>query len=188
MRQFLLNLFVFLKRIAQLLISRSRDVYHRLIEQDEETSWLLGLVAFAVFEERRIEWMRHFEEQNNIEPTEDEIKNWYEQQPDAALLLARGDAENALQLYAQEVEEEMLERHRRDIESEVIVSEIRSIKNLWADFGINVAGGLVSAFIFAIILTILAFIVFADTSPVNLGKWIGNNESEAIENGEKINQ
>jgi hypothetical protein len=184
MRQFFLNLFVRQKRIAQLKMSRSRDVYLRLVEEDEKTSWLLGLVAFAVFEQRRMEWMQHFEEQNKTVPTEDEIKNWYEQQPDAALLLAKGDAENALQVYAQEVEEVMVERHRKDIEGEVIVSEIRSLKNLWADFGINVAGGFVSALLFAVFLTTLAFIVFADTSPINLGKLIGINESETIENGE----
>ena len=165
-------------------MSRSRDVYLRLVEEDEETSWLFGLVAFAVFEERRMEWMQHFEEQNEIGPTGDEIKNWYEQQPDAALVLAKADAEKVMQLYAEEVEEVMMERHRKDIENDVIVREIHSLRNLWADFGINVAGGLVSALLFAAILTTLAFTVFADTSPVNLGKWIGITESEVIENGE----
>jgi hypothetical protein len=165
-----------------------KGVYRSLVEQEEETSWLLGLVAFAVFEERRIEWMQHFEEQNKKVPTADEIQNWYEQQPDGALLRAKGDAEGVLQVYAQDVEEEILVSHRGVIESEVIVSEIRSLKRPWAEFGINVGAGFVSAFLFAAILTAFAFIVFADTSPVDLRKFIGNNESETIQNGKKINK
>jgi len=173
---------------AELPISNSRDVYRSLVEEDEETSWLYGLVAFAVLEERRIEWMQHFEEQNGKVPTTDEIKNWYEQQPDGTLLRAKGDAEHALQLYAQEVEEEILASERRVIQNEVIVSEIRSLKRPWEDFGINLAAGFFSALLFAAVLTIVAFIVFADNSPVNFGKWIGNKESGMIENGEKIDK
>ena len=146
------------------------------------------MVAFAVIEERRIEWMQHFEEQNGKVPTADEIQDWYEQQPDGTLQRATGDAENILQAYAQELEEEIIESERRVIENEVIVSEIRSLRRPWANFGINVAAGLLSALLFAAVLTILAFIVFADSSPVDLGKWIGNKENGMTENGKKTDQ
>jgi hypothetical protein len=39
------------------------DIYKKLVEDSNE-NWLYGLVAFAIVEEQRIEWMRHFEECN----------------------------------------------------------------------------------------------------------------------------
>jgi hypothetical protein len=58
----------------------SQDIYSELVEKSEQ-NWLLGLVAFAIVEEQRIEWMRHFEITNNRPPSDDEVRAWYQQQP-----------------------------------------------------------------------------------------------------------
>lgn len=42
--------------------SGSPDIYRELVEDSKE-NWLYGLVAFAVVEEQRIEWMKHYESQ-----------------------------------------------------------------------------------------------------------------------------
>ncbi len=76
-------------------ISSSEDVYRQLVEESDE-DWLYGLVAFAVVEEQRIEWMKHFEEHNGRAPSTVDIQHWYEQQPEGVLLRAKGDSENAL--------------------------------------------------------------------------------------------
>ncbi|WP_109314310.1 hypothetical protein [Pseudovibrio ascidiaceicola] len=169
------------------MISNSKDVYKHLVE-DSDVSWLLGLLAFAVIEERRIEWMAHQEQRNGEAVTEDEIRGWYEQQPENNLFRAKAEAENALQIYAQELEEEILDAERANIEEEMIINEVRSIRRPLADFGLSVAAGFVSAFIFAVLLTALAIIIYWDASPVDVGRFLNVDMSERVENGEKTSK
>ncbi len=161
------------------LISNSNDVYRRLIEEAHE-SWLYGLVAYAVVEEQRIEWMEHYENNNGHPPDSGEIQHWYEQQPENVLLSPKGKAENALQGYADEVLEEVEHSIRSEVSEGVIISEIRLATKFWPQFGINVAAGFASALPFAAVLTILAFIVLTDPSPVKFGaRFIGNSAGES---------
>lgn len=169
-------------------IADSRDVFRNLVEDAKDTHWLLGLVAFARFEERRIEWMQHFEELNDRLPSSDEVEQWYLSQPDGTLLRAKGDAENALQAYAAEIAEEILDEHYQSIENEVIVSEIRSLKRPWADFGVSVAAGFISAFLFAAVLTILAIIVFTDASPNDIANWLDSDQNGVVEDGKESHE
>ena len=148
--------------------SGPEEIYKELV-QDSEESWLYGLVAFAVIEEQRIEWMKHQESNNGSLPTADEIKNWYEQQPESVLLKAKGTAENALKVYSDEVVDLVLEDQHREVEEGIIVSEIRGLKAFWPQFGVNLAGGFVSALLFALFLAIMAFFIIYDTSPVQIG-------------------
>lgn len=154
------------------------DVYRRMVEEADE-SWLLGLLAFAIVEEQRIEWMKHFAEHNGRSPTEVEVRNWYEQQPEGVLRRATGEAENALQLFADDVLQEILEVERRRVADGMIVNEIRLARRFWPQFGISAAGGFVSALVFAAVLAILAFVVWQDPSPVQIGRdAIGNTTEE----------
>ena len=42
------------------LFSGPVDIYEELVEkQPDDEEWLLGLVAFAVIEEQKIEWIKH---------------------------------------------------------------------------------------------------------------------------------
>lgn len=147
----------------------AHDIYRELVDESKE-SWLLGLVAFAVIEEQRVEWMRHYENSHGTLPSAEQVQAWYEQQPPGTLLRAKGTAENALLAYSEEVSAELDQEHRKEIENGIIVGEIRELKQFWPQFGVNVAGGLASALLFAAILTVVAFLVFNDTSPVELVK------------------
>lgn len=147
----------------------SADVYRELVEDSKE-NWLYGLVAFAVVEEQRIEWMKHYEIQNGRVPNDAEIKSWYEQQPDGVLLRAKGTAESALQAYSAEVLEVANGDIRKELEESVIVSEIKKIGSFWPQFGVNLAGGFCSALLFAAFLIVMAFLILNDTSPVEIGK------------------
>lgn len=149
--------------------SGSADIYRELVEDSKE-NWLYGLVAFAIVEEQRIEWMKHHEVQNGRMPDDAEIKKWYEQQPEGVLLRAKGTAENALQAFTSEVLEVADGDARKEIEESVIVGEIRKLGSFWPQFGVNLAGGFVSALLFAAFLIVMAYLVLNDTSPVEIGK------------------
>lgn len=159
----------------------AQDTYRELVEESKQ-SWLLGLVAFAVIEEQRIEWMRHYEESHGALPNAEQVQGWYEQQPPGALLRARGTAENALLAYSEEVSAELDAEYRKEIENGIVVAEIREIKQFWPQFGVNVAGGFASALLFAAILTVFAFLVFNDTSPVEMVKKT-NETTLGVDNG-----
>lgn len=155
--------------------SGSKDIYSELVEHSDQ-SWLLGLVAFAIVEEQRIEWMRHYEEANQKAPSDDEIRAWYKQQPSSVLLRAKGTAENALQAYSEEVLAEVYEQQQREVREGVIVEEIRELKKFWPQFGVNLAGGFASSLLFAAVLTVLAFVVFSDPSPIAIGSQLSGKK------------
>lgn len=147
----------------------AQDIYRELVDDSKE-SWLLGLVAFAVFEEQRIEWMRHYERSHGALPNADQVQSWYEQQPPGAVLRAKGTAENALLAYSGEVSAELDSEYRKEIENGIVVGEIRELKRFWPQFGANVAAGVLSTLLFSAFLTVVAFLVFNDTSPVDMVK------------------
>lgn len=155
----------------------SADIYKELVEDSNE-NWLYGLVAFAIVEEQRIEWMRHFEECNDRPPDENDVKNWYKQQPSSVILRAKGTAENALQVYSGEVVDAALDEKRREIEEGIVVAEIRESRRFWPQFGVNFIGGLTSAIVFAALLILAAFFVLKDTSPTQIGIQLRNNIEE----------
>lgn len=163
--------------------SGSEEIYRELVEESEE-SWLYGLTAFAIIEEQRIEWMRHFERNHGKLPEPDQVRDWYEQQPPTVLLRAKGMAESALQTYSEEVNELLIEEQRREVEQGIVVGEIKDLKRFWPQFGVNVAGGFASALLFAALLVLLTFSVLSDTSPVEIAKQL-RSDTEAVENGQE---
>lgn len=159
------------------------DIYDELVG-DKNTSWLLGLVAFAVVEEQKIEWIKHYSSINGCSPSSDLVQNWYVQLPPGALLRAKGTAENALLIYSSEVVEEVLEQTRKEIETSVIANEIRDLKRFWPQFGVNLAGGFISSLLFALVLVALALILFNSPSPTDIAQRI-HSPMEVKTHGEK---
>lgn len=145
------------------------DIYKELVEESEE-NWLYGLVAFAVIEEQRIEWMKHFNKSQGSLPDFDQIRGWYEQQPSSTLLRAKGTAESALQTYSADVIETALEDYKTEIQESIVVSKIDDLKRFWPQFGISLAGGFAGATLFAAFVIVVAFFVLNDTSPVTIGE------------------
>jgi hypothetical protein len=153
--------------------SNSEEIYNELVENSDE-DWLYGLVSFAIFEEQRIEWAKHFTTHNDRPPNEQEIQSWYAQQPRSVLVKAKGTAEKALQDFTAEAFDSYIESQTRGIEEGIIVSEIKSINKFWPQFGVNVAGGFVSAMIFTALLIIFAVFVLNDASPGSISDHISN--------------
>lgn len=151
------------------------DVYAELVDkQPVNEDWLLGLVAFAVIEEQRVEWVRHHSENNSGPPTDADVRNWYLQLPSGALLRAKDTAEARLTDYAKVAIEMYMGDFQKETEEGIIVGEIREMKKFWPQFGVNLAGGFVSALLFAALLTLVAFFVLNDTSPVEIGQNLSN--------------
>lgn len=146
-----------------------RQVYDELVEKSD-VSWLLGLLACAVVEEQRIEWEKHFAQRERRELSDEEVRGWYRELPAAQLLRARGDAENALRVYAAQVWDEFRERERDSVRDGVIVEEIRLSRRFWPQFGIGIASGIVSSLVFALMLLALLTIVQKDPSPIGIGR------------------
>lgn len=159
------------------------DIYDELVG-DEETNWLLGLVAFAVVEEQKIEWIKHHSSLSGNTPTSEQVKNWYEELPSGAVLRAKGTAENALSVYSTEVVEEVLEDTRKEIEESVLSNEIRELKRFWPQFGVNLAGGFISSILFALLLVAIALILFKSPSLIDIAKEI-SSPSEVLAHGQK---
>ena len=147
--------------------SSSNDVYKYLVDDSDE-AWIFGLTAFAIFEQSRIEWERHFEQRKDRPPTPEEVGDWYEQHAEASLIRAKGDAENALIQYSNATVEEALLVETERIRDDVIVSEIRLGRRFWPQFGVNLAGSVTGALLFAAILVILYLFVLTDPSALDL--------------------
>nr|VFJ46046.1 MAG: hypothetical protein BECKFM1743A_GA0114220_100326 [Candidatus Kentron sp. FM]VFJ73065.1 MAG: hypothetical protein BECKFM1743C_GA0114222_106985 [Candidatus Kentron sp. FM]VFK06431.1 MAG: hypothetical protein BECKFM1743B_GA0114221_100178 [Candidatus Kentron sp. FM] len=174
-------------KIVTTKFSTSDDIYRELVQESAE-SWLYGLVAFAIIEERRIDWTRHYEDTNGRPPNSDEIRSWYEQQPESELLRAKGEAENALREYSDEVIQSNIEEYGEEIKEDIIVCEIKKLGRFWPQFGVNLAGGVTSAVLFAVLLIAFAFFVLNDISPVQIGVQVGENpkgEVEVIDDGKQ---
>jgi hypothetical protein len=155
------------------------DIYKELVEDvPEDEEWLLGLVAFGVIEEQKIEWMKHHAENNGGLPTDEQIKNWYRQQPSGVLLRAKDTAEARLTNYAQNAIATYMTDFEKDTVEGIVVQEIRDIKKFWPQFEVNLAGGFASAILFAALLTLIAFFVLNETSPVEIGAKIGTPNEE----------
>ena len=156
--------------------SGPEDIYNKLVENSpDDKEPLLGLVAFAVVEEQKIEWMKHQQETNGQPPSTENIENWYKQQPPGVLLRAKETADTKLRAFGEKEIDSYREQWQDQIEEGIVVGEIRSIKwKFWPQFGVNIAGGFASALIFAALLALVAFFVFNDSSPVDIGAKLGH--------------
>ena len=148
------------------------DIYKALVQNPKE-GWLHGLVAFAIIEEQRIEWIQHRKKLSGAEPSPEEVQPWYEQLPEGALQRAKSEAERALQVYSEDVFDETYDaevaEQVEDFKKSLIVAEIRKLGHFWPQFGVNVIGGFVGALVLAVFLAVVAFLVTYDDSPAAIG-------------------
>lgn len=150
------------------------DIYVALVDNvPEDEEWLLGLLAFAIVEEQKIEWMKHHAENNGGLPPDEEVKRWYQQQPEGVLLRAKDTARSRLTDYAQESINTFLVDFGKETKEGIIVKEIRELKRFWPQLGINIVGGIASSLIFAALLVLMAFLILNDSSPITIGAKLG---------------
>ena len=157
------------------------DIYEALVDNaPEDEEWLLSLVAFSVVEEQKIEWIRHYRENHDSMPTNEEIERWYRHQPEGVLLRAKDTATARLASYAQNTIATYAADYEKEVLENILVDEIRSTKKFWPQFGVNLAGGFASALLFAGLLALVAFFVLNDSSPRDIMSKISNHNEEVI--------
>jgi hypothetical protein len=139
------------------------DIYRELVDESDK-NWLLGLLAFAVVEEQRIEWGRHRLEMTGAAPTAAEVQGWYEAQPQSTLTRAKAEAESALQTYGEQAVEEFDDAYRKEIAQGIVVSEIQKLGRVGPQLGMNVLGGVIGSVAFTALLIVIAFFVLNEPS------------------------
>jgi hypothetical protein len=115
-------------------------------------------------EEQRMDWMRHSANATGAVPTAIDIRAWYQSQPASTLLKAKAEAEAALKNYGARSVDAFDDAYRKDVAQGIIVSEIQKLGRWLPQFGVNVAGGLVSSLVFSVILVALALFVMKGPS------------------------
>ena len=68
---------------------------------------------------------------------------------------------------------------QNEVEEGIVVAAIRDSRAFWPQFGVNVAGGFVSALLFAALLAVVAFLVISDISPGEIGSELRNQVEES---------
>lgn len=132
--------------------SEAHKTYAELVENAAAS--LLGLVTFAILENERAKHKQG-------------IAAWYGGKSREDLARAKHDAEERLRNFAQKSAAKV---SQRVAEGETrVVKEIRKARRFWPQFGLNLAANLA----FAILLALIALLVYLDPSPVELAKnWL----------------
>lgn len=160
-------------------VSNSFDVYQEFIQRDPNGLWVSAMCAFAVVEGQRFEWMLHYEDQHGIAPSDEEIKRWYRELPDIALINAKEKADREVTVYTEEVEKNMLQH--------VLVNEVKSLKKRWYHFPLSVWASFLGTFLFSISLVLFIIFVKSDTSPEAL-RSLFVNEVKEQKHGQETNK
>lgn len=158
------------------VLRSAEDVYETLVETSDD-AWIFGLVAFAILEEERIEWLNHYSKRFGTLPSRKEAMAWYEQlPPETTLVRIKAKAEQSLQAYSDRVLEQVREEERAEVRESVLVSEIRMGRRLLPQFATGVIASVFGSIIFAALLIGAAYLVFSDTSPVEIGRALSDGE------------
>ncbi|MDE2674472.1 MAG: hypothetical protein OXH65_05120 [Paracoccaceae bacterium] len=155
-------------------LSNSNDVYNHLVE-NSDTDWVIGLLAFSLFEEKRIDWMKHQRGSTGSLPSDEDIRKWYSDQPESVLTKAGEDAENALGDLFEEVFNTALQRERDNIRDNHVIAEIKRLGSFRAMFWRNIGITVISFFVFtalSILLILGLSQIFSDVSLTDVIRFI----------------
>jgi hypothetical protein len=143
--------------------STTDDVYRHLVEESDD-AWILGLLAFAIVEQQRVDWAKHRNKATGVAPSPEEIRKWYEDQPPSILLRARAEAQTALENYGAEAVELFDDSYRSEIAQGIVVGEIQKLGRWGPQLGMNVVGGVIGSLVFTAALILLGFFVLNEPS------------------------
>lgn len=143
--------------------SKSDDVYRKLVEESKD-AWILGLLAFAIVEQQRIDWTKHRLANSGTGPSSEEVTKWYEDQPESTLARAVAEAQTALENYGAEAVDVFDDAYRTEIAQGIVVGEIQKLGRWGPQLGMNVVGGVIGSLVFTAALILLGFFVLNEPS------------------------
>ena len=163
-------------------LADSSEVYNRLVVNSDD-DWALSLLAFAVVEENRFEWMEHQKESTGSKPTVEEIKKWYAQQPEIVLIRARTDAQNALIGFTEEAISSAIQKDRENFrkstvineiqkEGNKLIDEIQKIGKFWPQLGKNIAYSFISSVLFTLLTIVIIYLLLFNLYDISLSEMI----------------
>lgn len=137
-------------------------IFSKLV--DDETD-LIGLVAYGVYKNNKIEYLENFKKKNQREPSEDEIEQFNENSCSESSLrnyirIAEANINDLMnETVYQEVEKQKLEFYNNQ------TTEIRSIvkdlkpKSPWEGFGLRVLQSFIASILVASLIFLIIFII-----------------------------
>jgi hypothetical protein len=125
-----------------------RDVFEAFTRGNgEDDPPEVALLAYGAFSAELYEWVEHEEQRQGRPPKDEEINAWIAQIPDARLKRIRDEALESFGLAARAFLEREILRQRKEAVDQSILSEIQRFTSGFRAFGINVAAGIVAAFL-----------------------------------------
>lgn len=140
-------------------------IYDKLVDERND---ILGHIAYSIYKQDKIDFIKSKEEKD-LEVTEDILKPFHEISSSQssiesykmkADIVMQAFFENTISSIYLDIEEETKENHTQLLKD--------TIKPLTSGFWRSVLAGLVSAFIFALLLAAIAFILQFQNSTINI--------------------
>jgi hypothetical protein len=144
-----------------------REVF-AYFRRDEDTSPEVDALAYAADAFDKYEWMTKVEKRDGKVPAGAEIDRWISELPDSRLDEIQ---QNALAFFRKTVStyvEEAEERAFRAGQQDAIVRQVERATSFWRNLPGNLTVGIVSSFVFALLLVLASVVFNKDPSPIAL--------------------
>ncbi len=144
-----------------------REVF-AYFRKDEDTSPEVDALAYASYAFDKYEWMAKFEERTGKVPTPEEVELWISDLPDSRLDEIQRNAlaffRDTVSTYVEEAEAKAFQAGMQD----AIVRRVEQATAFWRNLPGNLAVGIASSFVFALLLVLASIVFTKDPSPVAL--------------------
>lgn len=152
----------------------TKEVFERFTQGQDEGN-ILPYLCYAIFAAERYEWAERCLENYGQYPDGNEERRWISELPENYFAKIERRATNWMDEFARDYLDETIEEEKNEAVENSIRPELSSLNRFWPAFWNNVAGGVVAAIIFAIIVFAVAFLVFGNISPVDMAKEVSSN-------------
>lgn len=133
-------------------------IFVELVGSEEDD--LEGLLAYALFAVERSEWEEKFRDDNQDNPVDIDYQQYYNSFTPKRLDSLRGNARDALSVFAWNFLEDNIERIKEEAVDKSVVAEVRRQNNFWRSAFSSATGNVV----FTVILFVLLLLVATDLS------------------------
>lgn len=151
----------------------TREVFERFTHGQDTEGNMLPYLCYAIFAAERYDWMNHYKDQNGDYPVIDEERRWVSEKPDSYFRKIEQQAVTWMDEFSHDYLAEDIELECEEAVEDSLRAEISKLGKFGPNFGNNFLAGLAATTVFAILLFLLALIVFGDISPVDLAKGSG---------------
>ncbi len=139
-----------------------KKIFMELVGSEEDD--LEGLLAYALFAVERSEWEEKFRDDNQDNPVDIDYQQYYNSFTPTRLNSLRGNARDALSVFAWNFLEDNIERIKEEAVDKSVVAEVRRQNNFWRSAFSSATG----SFFFTILFFVLLLLGATDLSVAGL--------------------